>query len=58
MAICRTPDCGNECIEIELVDPTPFVICGPCGLQITDISPPIPEPPPEEPEEEVLDPSL
>jgi hypothetical protein len=36
---CRTTDCENVNIGIELVDPAPNVYCGPCGIEITDKEP-------------------
>jgi hypothetical protein len=33
---CHTSGCENENIGIELVDPTEVIICGVCGVQITD----------------------
>jgi hypothetical protein len=33
---CHTENCENENIGIELIDPAPTVICGPCGVEITD----------------------
>jgi len=34
---CRTPGCENEGVPLTWVC-VPFVICGACGLQITDIT--------------------
>jgi len=38
---CRTPDCHNEGATITVPgDPIePYVVCGPCGQQITDVQP-------------------
>lgn len=33
---CHTTDCVNNGIGIEILDPEPTVICGPCGVEITD----------------------
>jgi ribosomal protein S27E len=33
---CHTTGCENENIGIEFVDPSDTVICGPCGVVITD----------------------
>ncbi|CAB4168367.1 hypothetical protein UFOVP1654_10 [uncultured Caudovirales phage] len=33
---CRTPNCENENLGIEIMDPEPTVICGACGIEITD----------------------
>ena len=44
---CHTEKCENEDIEITVVDPGTVILCGPCGQQITDIVPPLPEPKPE-----------
>jgi hypothetical protein len=36
IVICHTAGCENENIGIEFVDPAPTVICGVCGVEITD----------------------
>jgi hypothetical protein len=33
---CHTTGCENENIGIEILDPSPNVVCGPCGIEITD----------------------
>jgi hypothetical protein len=33
---CNTNNCGNNGIKISLIDPEPTVICGVCGVEITD----------------------
>jgi hypothetical protein len=33
---CHTENCLNNGIAIEILDPEPTVICGPCGQEITD----------------------
>ena len=33
---CHTSGCGNKNISIEILDPEPTVICGVCGVEITD----------------------
>ena len=45
VATCRTLGCENEGFGIELIMPTPVVVCGGCNEQITDIEPPIPDNP-------------
>lgn len=48
---CRTEGCENENIGIVVESPSQVILCGPCGQQITDIVPPLPEPVPQpEPE--------
>jgi len=42
---CHTRGCENENITIVLSRPSPVVICGPCGQQVTDIDPPLPSEP-------------
>ena len=34
--ICHTSKCANENILITILDPTEFIVCGPCGNEITD----------------------
>lgn len=38
---CHTEGCENENIVIDIQTPEeqPIVICGPCGIEITDIAP-------------------
>jgi hypothetical protein len=36
---CQTEGCENNGIGIELTDPEPTVICGPCNQEITDKQP-------------------
>jgi len=38
-ATCHTLGCGNENItlHIDVVKGNPYVICGPCGFEITDL---------------------
>ncbi len=36
---CHTEGCENNGIGIELRDPEPTVICGPCSQEITDKQP-------------------
>jgi hypothetical protein len=33
---CRTEGCENNAIGIEILDPSDTVICGVCGIEITD----------------------
>ena len=33
---CHTTGCENENIGIEIIEPLEIVICGPCGVEITD----------------------
>jgi hypothetical protein len=33
---CHTEKCSNDGIGIEVVNPEPTVICGGCGIEITD----------------------
>jgi len=33
---CHTENCENNGIGIEITDPTETVICGCCGVEITD----------------------
>jgi hypothetical protein len=33
---CHTPNCENDNIGIEVINPEPTVICGACGVEITD----------------------
>lgn len=40
---CRTVGCENEGYTLVLSQPGHSIICGPCGVQITDIDPPLPE---------------
>lgn len=40
---CHVPQCENFEIGIEFTMPYSWVVCGPCGTDITDIEPPIPE---------------
>lgn len=46
---CHTEGCENDGIGIELTFAADAVACGPCGVEITDVEPPIP---PREPEPE------
>lgn len=48
VATCHTGGCWNEGEPVLLVDPEQLVACGPCMQVITDIVPPIPDPPPVE----------
>lgn len=41
---CRTEGCENADVTLILTSPGHAVICGPCGQQIIDIDPPLPEP--------------
>ena len=41
---CHTENCENNGIGIEILDPSPVVMCGPCGQEITDKVEVIPEP--------------
>lgn len=44
---CHTELCENCNIGIEIIDPANTVICGPCGIEITDkveVLPPEPAP--------------
>lgn len=41
---CHTKGCENENIGIEIVDPADTVLCGPCGVEITDKVEVVPEP--------------
>ena len=42
IATCHTPGCGNAGIPLDIGPlPTPdpgTVVCGPCGVQITDLT--------------------
>lgn len=42
IATCRTIGCENAGIEIELIQVSELVVCGPCGEPITDITPQTP----------------
>ena len=33
---CHTDGCENNGIGIEIIDPADTVICGACGVEITD----------------------
>lgn len=44
---CHTVGCENDGIGIVIIEPGEIIVCGPCGQQITDIVPPLPEPKPE-----------
>lgn len=39
--VCHTEGCENEDITIEVLADaqSPVVICGPCGQEITDVTP-------------------
>lgn len=39
---CRTVGCENAGYTIILKWPGHTIICGPCGIPITDIDPPLP----------------
>lgn len=41
---CRTDGCSNKGYTIILNGPGHTIICGPCGLPIADVDPPLPEP--------------
>jgi hypothetical protein len=36
LCTCHTENCENNGIGIEIFDPAETVICGPCGVEITD----------------------
>jgi hypothetical protein len=42
---CHTEGCENNGIGIEVLDPMPTVICGACGIEITDKVEVVPEAP-------------
>ena len=42
---CHTLGCFNDGIGIEILDPSPTVICGVCGVEITDKVEVVPEAP-------------
>jgi len=42
---CYTNDCENNGIGIEVIDPADTVICGGCGIEITDKVEVVPEAP-------------
>lgn len=44
---CHTTGCENENIAIEILEPAETVICGPCGIEITDKVNPEPTPEPK-----------
>lgn len=44
LVTCHTVGCENENISIEIVDPANTVICGVCGVEITDKVEVVPEP--------------
>lgn len=42
VATCHTEDCQNADvpIQVQVVEgPDPYVVCGPCGQRITDLTP-------------------
>ena len=43
---CHTSGCLNDGIEIEILDPSPVVVCGVCNVEITDKVEVVPEPAP------------
>ena len=47
VATCHTEGCENAGVGITFLNPAQVIICGPCGRQIEDIAPPIPDPEPE-----------
>jgi hypothetical protein len=44
---CHTKGCSNDGIGIEVINPEPTVICGGCGVVITDKVEVTPEPAPK-----------
>lgn len=44
---CHTSGCENENIGIQFIDPADVVICGCCGIEITDKVQVNPEPAPK-----------
>lgn len=41
---CRVEGCENEGYTLVLNNPGSLIVCGPCGVPITDIDPPLPDP--------------
>jgi hypothetical protein len=39
--VCHTPGCGNEgyALHVPGYGAEPAIVCGPCGVAITDITP-------------------